>query len=80
MIAFKKPNRENLNVNNDLNQIVENEIYDRISAIEELNYFRPCEWFIVSICMEFGQYLNHTSFHKFPYMKFIIHYFLLKQI
>jgi SAM-dependent methyltransferase len=78
MIVFRKPIEENLNVHdNDLNEIVENGIYDRISAIPESNYFRPCEWFVVRICMEFGQYLNHTPFHKFPYMKFLSHYWSL---
>jgi SAM-dependent methyltransferase len=77
MIVFRKPIQENLNVHNDLNEIVENGIYDRISAIPESNYFRPCEWFVVRICMEFGQYLNHTPFHKFPYMKFLSHYWSL---
>jgi len=77
MIVFRKPIKENLNVHNDLNEIVENGIYDRISAIPESNYFRPCEWFIVRVCMEFGQYLNHTPFHKFLYMKFVSHYWSL---
>lgn len=77
MIVMRKPSEEQRNVNDSVKEIVENGRYERIRAIPESNYFRPCEWFIVRICMQFGQYLNHTPFHRFPYMKFLFSYWSL---
>ena len=77
MIVMRKPAQENRSISGNLNEMIENGQYERISAIPESNYFRPCEWFIVRVCMEFGQYLNHTPFHRFPYMKFLSSYWSL---
>jgi hypothetical protein len=77
MTVFGKLFQKNLklvNHNGDLNQIMENRSYDKLSPIEKKHYFRPCVWFIACVCMEFGQYLNHTPFQNFPSIKFGSYY------
>ncbi|CAF3538108.1 unnamed protein product [Rotaria sp. Silwood1] len=72
MIVFRKPEQENQIINTEWN-----ENYQKIIANPESNYFRPCEWLVVRICMQFGQYLNHTPFYYFPFVKFLVHYWSL---
>ena len=48
-----------------------------ISVGSETNYFRPCEWLIVRVTMQFGQYLNHTPFYEFPFVQFLAIYWSL---
>jgi hypothetical protein len=71
MLVFRKPEEQN-RMTNDLGEIIENENYQKILARPESNYFRPCEWLVVRILMQFGQYLNHTPFYYFPYMIFLL--------
>ncbi|CAF0889794.1 unnamed protein product [Rotaria sordida] len=72
MIIFRKPEQDN-----QITNIEWNENYQKIIANPESNYFRPCEWLVVRICMQFGQYLNHTPFYYFPFVKFLVHYWSL---
>ncbi|CAF2681724.1 unnamed protein product [Rotaria sp. Silwood2] len=72
MIVFRKPEQYK-----EVTNIDWNENYQKIIANPESNYFRPCEWLIVRICMQFGQYLNHTPFYYFPFVKFLLHYWSL---
>ncbi|CAF3346440.1 unnamed protein product [Rotaria socialis] len=72
MIVFRKPTQEHQVINADWN-----ENYQKIVANPESNCFRPCEWLIVRICMQFGQYLNHTPFYYFPFVKFLVHFWSL---
>ena len=60
-----------------LKEIMEKENFSRITAFAESNYFRPCEWLVVRITMQFGQYLNHTPFYYFPYLTFLRIYWSL---
>ncbi|CAF1334539.1 unnamed protein product [Rotaria sordida] len=76
MIVVRKPDIEYVDTN-DINEIIENKTYTKISAYLESNYFRPLEWLVVRILMEFGQYLNHTPFYYFPYMKYLSIYWSL---
>ncbi|CAF1482903.1 unnamed protein product [Rotaria sp. Silwood1] len=76
MIVVRKPEIQYINTN-DINEILENKTYTKISAYLESNYFRPLEWLVVRIIMEFGQYLNHTPFYYFPYMKYLSIYWSL---
>ncbi|CAF3297579.1 unnamed protein product [Rotaria sp. Silwood2] len=76
MIVVRKPETQYFNTN-DMNEIIENKTYTKISAYHESNYFRPLEWLVVRIIMEFGQYLNHTPFYYFPYMKYLSIYWSL---
>jgi len=73
MIVVRKP--ENININQ--NQTIKNENFHKINAAPESNYFRPCEWLVVRIMIQFGQYLNHTPFFFFPFMKFLFIYWSL---
>jgi hypothetical protein len=70
MMAFRKPEDHYRRVDN-FEEIIQKENYQKILANPESNYFRPCEWLVVRILMQFGQYLNHTPFYYFPYIKFI---------
>jgi SAM-dependent methyltransferase len=70
MIVFRKPEEEN-RMKNDFQETIKNENYQKILANPQSNYFRPCEWLVVRILIQFGQYLNHTPFYYFPYMKFL---------
>ncbi|CAF1566352.1 unnamed protein product, partial [Rotaria sordida] len=72
MIIFRKPEQDN-----QITNIEWNENYQKIIANPESNYFRPCERLVVRICMQFGQYLNHTPFYYFPFVKFLVHYWSL---
>lgn len=76
MIVVRKPEVEIVHTMN-ANEIIENKSYSRVSAYFESNYFRPCEWLVVRILMEFGKYLNHTPFYYFPFMKYISIYWSL---
>jgi len=76
MIVVRKPENENLNTN-DQNEMIKNENFHKINAAPESNYFRPCEWLVVRITIQFGQYLNHTPFFFFPFMKFLSIYWSL---
>jgi hypothetical protein len=73
MIVVRKPENENINQN----EIIKNENFQKINAAPESNYFRPCEWLVVRIMIQFGQYLNHTPFFFFPFMKFLLIYWSL---
>lgn len=77
MMVFRKPADLQLKSDDDLSQLIQNENFHRISAFSESNYFRPCEWLIVRITMEFGQYLNHTPFFLFPYIKYLSNFWNL---
>jgi len=76
MIVVRKPEQPNLNTS-DSNGIIQNENFRKIIATPESNYFRPCEWLVVRIAIQFGQYLNHTPFFFFPFMKFLFIYWSL---
>jgi hypothetical protein len=70
MIVVRKPEEKN-RMANDSEETIKNENYQKILANPQSNYFRPCEWLVVRILMQFGQYLNHTPFYYFPYMNFL---------
>jgi SAM-dependent methyltransferase len=71
MIVVRKPETQNLNTDEQI------EHFQQIKASPESNYFRPCEWIVVRIAIQFGQYLNHTPFFFFPYMKYLFIYWSL---
>ncbi|CAF1473775.1 unnamed protein product [Adineta steineri] len=77
MIVFRKPDKQNIDDQNDINEIIQNENFRKIIATPETNYFRLCEWLIVRTAIQFGQYLNHTPFFYFPFMKFLYIYWSL---
>jgi hypothetical protein len=74
MIVVRKGEKENLIIDD---HSIENENFRKIIAAPESNYFRPCEWLVVRIAIQFGQYLNHTPFFFFPYMKYLSIYWSL---
>ena len=76
MIVGRKPAEPPL-ISDDLQTIIERENFQTISAHLESNYFRACEWLVVRIVMQYGQYLNHTPFYYFPYVKFILTFWSL---
>ncbi|CAF0816288.1 unnamed protein product [Adineta ricciae] len=74
MIVARKPNREeDLNTN----ESIQNGNYRRIVASPESNYYRSCEWLVVRMAIQFGQFMNHTPFFFFPFIKFLSIYWSL---
>ena len=71
MMVFRKVDTRKSIETNDKHEIIRNEQFNRIDAIPESNYFRPCEWLVVRIVTQFSLFLNHTPFFFFPYMKYL---------
>ena len=76
MIVVRKGEKESLHTDEGL----KNENFQRINAAPESNCFRPCEWLVVRIAIQFGQYLTHTPFFFFPYMKYLFIYWSLLRV
>lgn len=77
MITVQKPETKYIVKTNETNHIIQHKTYTQIAAYHESNYFRPCQWLAIRIIIEFGQYLNHTPFYYFPFMKYILIYWSL---
>ncbi|CAF1170364.1 unnamed protein product, partial [Didymodactylos carnosus] len=79
MLVFRKP----IILNHDQHQSQEQSI-DKLIISEvkspvspESNCFRPCEWLTVRMVLLFGNYLYHTPFFYFPYIKYLSLYWSL---
>jgi len=77
MMVFRKIGTEIQVTSDDKYERIKNESFSRISSAPEFNFFRPCEWLIVRIIIQFALYLNHTPFNFFPYMKYLVIYWSL---
>jgi hypothetical protein len=69
MIAMRKPAQVLSSTTDDHRQIIRDNNLTHMVAYPESNYFRSCEWLVVRLLMQFGQFLNHTPFYFFPFVR-----------
>ena len=79
MLCFEKQEQRRENIISSKDGSVEMEsdikfIYsdDLASGASNIStFFRLPEWMLVNVMQEFGSYLNHTPWYKFPYLEYI---------